>query len=151
MSTISTGTRRELVRAVADRYQQGTAAEKRLILDEFVALTGYHRKHTVRVVTSRSGGLEPRRRSASRRSNKRSGPNTREERDDTRMACFVGTGDPRPARCPSRVEIGSRRVDLRRHGPQGVSGRSTALPLRQMERRSTDRDRHGRRTRAGAG
>lgn len=50
MSTISTGTRRELVRAVADRYQQGTAAEKRLILDEFVALTGYHRKHTVRVL-----------------------------------------------------------------------------------------------------
>ena len=50
MSTISTGTRQELVRAVADRYQQGTAAEKRLILDEFVALTGYHRKHAVRVL-----------------------------------------------------------------------------------------------------
>ena len=38
MSTISPGTRLELVTAVADRYRQSTAAEKRLILDEFVAL-----------------------------------------------------------------------------------------------------------------
>ena len=50
MSTISAGTRQELVTAVADRYRQSTAAEKRLILDEFVALTGYHRKHAVRVL-----------------------------------------------------------------------------------------------------
>ena len=50
MSTISPGTRQELVTAVADRYRQSTAAEKRLILDEFVALTGYHRKHAVRVL-----------------------------------------------------------------------------------------------------
>ena len=50
MSTISQGTRQELVTAVADRYRQSTAAEKRLILDEFVALTGYHRKHAVRVL-----------------------------------------------------------------------------------------------------
>ena len=50
MSTISAGTRQELVTAVADRYQQSTSAEKRLILDEFVALTGYHRKHAVRVL-----------------------------------------------------------------------------------------------------
>ena len=33
MSTISAGTRQELVTAVADRYRQSTAAEKRLILD----------------------------------------------------------------------------------------------------------------------
>ena len=50
MSTISQGTRQELVTSVADRYRQSTAAEKRLILDEFVALTGYHRKHAVRVL-----------------------------------------------------------------------------------------------------
>ena len=50
MSTISAGTRQELVTAVADRYRQSTSAEKRLILDEFVALTGYHRKHAVRVL-----------------------------------------------------------------------------------------------------
>ena len=50
MSTISPGTRQELVTGVADRYRQSTATEKRLILDEFVALTGYHRKHAVRVL-----------------------------------------------------------------------------------------------------
>ena len=36
--------------AVAERYQQSTAAEKGWILDEFVALTGYHRKHAIRVL-----------------------------------------------------------------------------------------------------
>jgi len=58
MSTISPGTRQELVTAVADRYRQSTAAEKRLILDEFVALTGYHRKHAVRVLNG--GAITPR-------------------------------------------------------------------------------------------
>ena len=50
MPTMSSGARQELVTAVAERYQQSTSAEKRLILDEFVALTGYHRKHAVRVL-----------------------------------------------------------------------------------------------------
>ena len=50
MSTMSSGARQELVAAVAERYRQGTSAEKRLILDEFVALTGYHRKHAVRIL-----------------------------------------------------------------------------------------------------
>ena len=49
MSTITPGTRQELVTAVAVRYRQSTAAKKRL-MDEFVALTGYHRKHAVRVL-----------------------------------------------------------------------------------------------------
>ena len=44
MSTISAGARQELVTAVAERYQTSTAAEKRRILDEFVALTGYHQQ-----------------------------------------------------------------------------------------------------------
>ena len=54
MSTISAGARQELVVAVAERYQTGTAAEKRRILDEFVALTGYHRKHAIRVLNGNS-------------------------------------------------------------------------------------------------
>ena len=36
--------------AVAERYRQSTATEKGWILDEFVALTGYHRKHAIRVL-----------------------------------------------------------------------------------------------------
>ncbi len=50
MSTISPAVRQELVTAVTERYQQSTAVEKRWILDEFVALTGYHRKHAIRVL-----------------------------------------------------------------------------------------------------
>ncbi len=54
MSSISAETRKELVAAVATRYQEGTAAEKACILDEFVALTGYHRKHAIRVLNGKA-------------------------------------------------------------------------------------------------
>src|SRR5689334_23334614 len=54
MSTISPQTRHELVRAIRDRYLAGSAADKRKILDEFVALTGYHRKHAIRMLRSSS-------------------------------------------------------------------------------------------------
>ena len=47
MSKISAEARKELVTAVAERYQTGVASEKGRILDEFVALTGYHRKHAI--------------------------------------------------------------------------------------------------------
>ncbi len=42
--------RRELVAAVIERYQRSTLAARGRILDEFVALTGYHRKHAIRVL-----------------------------------------------------------------------------------------------------
>jgi hypothetical protein len=54
MSTISPQARQELVTAVAERYQRSTPAEKGWILDEFVALTGYHRKHAIRVLNGSS-------------------------------------------------------------------------------------------------
>jgi hypothetical protein len=43
-------TRDELVAAVIERYSKGTQAEKGRILDEFVAVTGFHRKHAMRVL-----------------------------------------------------------------------------------------------------
>ena len=54
MSTISPQARQELVTAVAERYQRSTPAERGRILDEFVALTGYHRKHSIRVLNGSS-------------------------------------------------------------------------------------------------
>ena len=54
MSTISPEARRELVTAVTERYQHSTSAEKGWILDEFVALTGYHRKHAIRLLNGSS-------------------------------------------------------------------------------------------------
>ena len=44
------GTRRELVSAVAGRYRSGGRTEKRQILEELCAVTGWHRKHALRVL-----------------------------------------------------------------------------------------------------
>jgi hypothetical protein len=43
-------TRRELTEAVGERYRRSDRNEKRQILDEFIQLTGYHRKHAIRVL-----------------------------------------------------------------------------------------------------
>ncbi|MFT0172055.1 integrase catalytic domain-containing protein [Paraburkholderia mimosarum] len=43
-------TRRELTDAVGERYRRSDRTEKRQILDEFIELTGYHRKHAIRVL-----------------------------------------------------------------------------------------------------
>src|SRR5438093_7375863 len=50
MSKLSTGARQELVEAVTARYQDATAEAKHHILDEFIAVTGYHRKHALRLL-----------------------------------------------------------------------------------------------------
>ena len=43
-------TRKELIEALRVRYREAAVADKVKILDEFVALTGYHRKHAIRVL-----------------------------------------------------------------------------------------------------
>ena len=43
-------TRRELIEAVGERYRRSDRSGKRQILDEFLKLTGYHRKHAIRVL-----------------------------------------------------------------------------------------------------
>ncbi|MDE2298316.1 MAG: hypothetical protein KGK18_09120, partial [Burkholderiales bacterium] len=43
-------TRKELVEALRERYRIAAFGERIKILDEFVALTGYHRKHAIRVL-----------------------------------------------------------------------------------------------------
>ena len=49
-------TRDELVAAVAKRYARSSRIERGRILDEFVAVTGHHRKHAMRLL--RSGKAE---------------------------------------------------------------------------------------------
>ena len=50
MRKMSTAARDELVTALARRYAVCTRAEKTRILDEFEAVTGFHRKHAMRVL-----------------------------------------------------------------------------------------------------
>jgi len=50
MSKLSISARQELVNAVRARYQNATMEAKGQILDEFVAVTGYHRKHVLRLL-----------------------------------------------------------------------------------------------------
>jgi len=47
---ISMATRKELIAAVGIRYRNSTKAMRRKILDEFIGLTGYHRRHAIRVL-----------------------------------------------------------------------------------------------------
>jgi hypothetical protein len=43
-------TRKELIEGVGARYRGASTSERTKILDEFVAITGYHRKHAIRVL-----------------------------------------------------------------------------------------------------
>ena len=47
---ISMTTRKELTAAIRERYHRASSVDRGRILDEFVAVTGYHRKHAIRVL-----------------------------------------------------------------------------------------------------
>ncbi len=47
--------RQELIEALGDRYRRSERVEKKKILDKFVELAGYHRKHAIRVLRRERG------------------------------------------------------------------------------------------------
>ncbi len=47
---VSLKTRRELTTAISERYRAANRQSKKAILDEFVKVTGYHRKHAIRTL-----------------------------------------------------------------------------------------------------
>ena len=53
-------TRKELIEAVGERYRGAPTVDKTKILDEFIELTGYHRKHAIRLLAGRAMGARPR-------------------------------------------------------------------------------------------
>ena len=50
MRKVSMATRVELVEAVGERYRPADRGSKGRVLDEFVAVTGFHRKHAMRLL-----------------------------------------------------------------------------------------------------
>ena len=44
-------TQRELVRPIRERYQAAAREDKGRIVDEFVSVSGYHRKHAIRLLS----------------------------------------------------------------------------------------------------
>jgi hypothetical protein len=55
---LSMAARREVVAAIRARYTAAGRAEKSRILDELVAVAGYHRKHAIRVLRRREPAVE---------------------------------------------------------------------------------------------
>jgi hypothetical protein len=49
-TTVSKDTKAELIEILRIRYQDSTKKDKSRIIDEFVAVTRYHRKHAVRLL-----------------------------------------------------------------------------------------------------
>lgn len=47
---MSVKSRQELMDSLRERYHAGSRVGKCRILDEFVAVTGYHRKHAIRLL-----------------------------------------------------------------------------------------------------
>src|ERR1035438_5332988 len=56
---ISMATRKELLAAIGSRYRAASRSEKERILDEFVATTGYHRKHAIRALGAGAPVIRP--------------------------------------------------------------------------------------------
>src|SRR5882762_4263667 len=56
---LSLATRRELIEAIAERYHAAGRTQKKQILDEFIKVTGYHRKHAIRALRRTSERAEP--------------------------------------------------------------------------------------------
>ena len=48
---ISGETQTELLRLLRERYKGSSKSDKTKILDEFVAVSGFHRKHAIRLLT----------------------------------------------------------------------------------------------------
>ncbi len=55
---ISRMAKQELLARVRDRYRESTKGEKGRILDEFIAVTGHHRKHGIRLLGQSDSEVE---------------------------------------------------------------------------------------------
>ena len=83
---LSMATRSELVEAIIERYRSSDRADKQRILDEFVAVTGYHRKHAIRVLCRPEKKPPAARQHATRPTSRACEHTNREEQGKSRVA-----------------------------------------------------------------
>jgi len=57
VNRISKETQAELIGAISERYRDSSKRQKSKILDEFSALTGFHRKHAIRLIREQGDGI----------------------------------------------------------------------------------------------
>ena len=50
--------KQELLASIRDRYREPSRKDKSKILDEFIAVTGHHRKHGIRLLARSSEGSD---------------------------------------------------------------------------------------------
>ena len=55
---VSKETKRELLEALKNRYRVSSKKEKGRILDEFTSVSGYHRKHAIRLLRTKDSCME---------------------------------------------------------------------------------------------
>ena len=48
--------KQELLATIRDRYQESSGKDKRRILEEFITVTGHHRKHGIRLLAQSEDG-----------------------------------------------------------------------------------------------
>jgi hypothetical protein len=60
VNRISKHAREELIRALRERYRDSPRNQKTKILDEFSEVTGFHRKHAIRLLRGQAGCSSPR-------------------------------------------------------------------------------------------
>jgi hypothetical protein len=139
-------TRTELLVAVGERYRQADRPQRSAILDEFVAITGYHRKHAIRLLASKKEAAAR----AARRPRCRYGPDARD--------ALIALWEASDRICSKRLEplIPVLLPALERHRQLAISDETRDLLLRispaTMDRLLTDvrlAARGGRRRRAG--
>lgn len=139
-------TRTELVGVIRERYQQSDKRGRSAILDEFVAVTGYHRKHAIRLL----GTADETRVTPARRTPRRYGKEVREG--------LIALWEASDRICSKRLKplIPVLLPALERHGQLAISAETRTLLL-AISPASMDRllsevrlvARGGRRRRAG--
>ena len=104
---ISTVTRTEVLGAIRNRYLEASKRDKSRMLDEFVALTGCHRKHAVRLLNQ-----------AGQQSTKRTVPRGKRIYDEAVRQALIVVWETSDRICGKRLKaaLPSMVESLERHG-----------------------------------